>query len=68
MEQSEENSKLSSGRLSSPFVEDNNRFGGDMIVLVEIIAGRLMRNAFTRKGLQLVIKNVRKTRAYLLGL
>ena len=38
----------------SPLVGDHNRVGGDMIVVVEIIAGQLMREALTRKGCQLV--------------
>ena len=51
-------------------VGDHNRVSGDMIVVVEIIAGRLMRGALTRQAYQLVtIKNVRKeTRAYLVAL
>ena len=43
-----------------PLVGDDNRVGGDMIVVVEIIIGRLMREPLTRKGCQLVTINVRK--------
>ena len=38
----------------SPLVGDHNRVGGDMIVDVEIIAGRTMRDALTRRDCQLV--------------
>ena len=44
----------------SPLVGDYNRVGGDIIVVVEIIIGRLMRNALTRQGCQLDTTNVRK--------
>ena len=33
-----------------PLVGDDNRVSGDMIVVVEIIIGRLMREALTRQG------------------
>ena len=50
----EKRGKFSGGRWPLPLVSDYNRVGGDMIVIVEIIVGRLMREALTRQGCQLV--------------
>jgi hypothetical protein len=41
-----------------PLVGDHNRVGGDMIVVVDIIISRQMRDALTRQGCQLATINV----------
>ena len=56
-----ESSKLKSGRWLSPLVGDQKRVGRDMIVVIEIIAGRLMRHALTRQGCQRQIVTVLET-------
>ena len=43
-------SLIFSNKIPLPLVGDDNRVGGDMIVVVEIIIGRLMREALTRQG------------------
>jgi hypothetical protein len=40
--------KSNSGRWLSPLVGDHNRIGGDMIIVVEIIAGQQMREALKK--------------------
>ena len=44
----EEILKLNYERWTSPMVRDHNRIGGNVIVVVEIIAGRLVRDALRR--------------------
>ena len=49
-----ESSIFINGRRPSPLIRDHNRVGGDIIVIVEIIAGGLMRAALRRQGCRLV--------------
>ena len=49
----EESSKLNM-RWLSPLVGDHNRVGGNMIVMVDIIAGQPTRAPLTKQGCQLV--------------
>ena len=46
---------FSGERRPSPLVGDHDRVGRDMIVVVEIVAGRLMREALPRQTCQFVI-------------
>ena len=55
-----ESSELNSEKWLSPLVGDHNRVCRDMIVVVEVITGRLMRDALKRQGCQLVTINVRE--------
>ena len=48
----EENSISIGRRSQSPLVGDYNRICGDMIAIVEVIAGRPMRAALRRQGCQ----------------
>jgi hypothetical protein len=49
-----EESSIFSRKLLSPLVRNHKRVGGDMIVVVEIIAGRLMRDALRDKDVNLL--------------
>ena len=51
---------MNSERWLSPLISDHKRVGGDMIVFIEIIVGRLMRDTFRGQGCQVVTINVRK--------
>ena len=51
----------------SPLIGGNKRVGGDMIAVVEIITGRLMRDALTKQGCRLLVC-LKRTKAYLVGL
>ena len=51
---------MTSGRWLSPLVRDHNRIGRDMIVVVKIIAGRLVREALKRYECQLATIMLKK--------
>ena len=53
--------------MVSPLVGDYNRVGRDMIIVVEIIAGRLMRDALTRKNVNLLSSMLGRNKDLLSG-